>query len=74
MGSNSFCQGRRKTYRLLCAVFGSYSRVEISDDGECIEADGETLARQTDGKWVSYPRPWEKWPEVSIEPHQADGG
>ena len=54
------------------SIFSPFAEVAISDDGECIEADGKTLARQSDGEWVPYPRPWEKWSEVSIEPYQAD--
>jgi len=52
-------------------VFGPFSEVAISDDGESIKADGQLLARQFDGEWAPYPWPWETWSEVSIGPYQA---
>ena len=54
------------------SVFGPFKDVEVVDDGERIKADDVTLARLFGGEWVPYPRPWEKWSEVSIEPHQTD--
>ena len=53
------------------SVFGPFKNVELCDDGDRIEADGLTLARLFGAEWVPYPRPWEKWSDVSIEPYQA---
>ena len=54
------------------SVYGPFSDVEIVDSGDCVKADGEIVARLFHGEWSPNARPWEKWREVSIEPHRPE--
>ena len=54
------------------SICGPFSDAEIVDNGECVQADGEIVARLFNGEWAPNARPWEKWREVSIEPHAIE--